>query len=294
MENHAEEKGRPLSKKDKEALGIKRDYTKERRDRVIPLVSDLYAYMAEYPFAYNLDKEDFDDQNKIEREEESYIKFMEEKLLPELKKRQIRYDDMPFLQHLTFSAANMLSEVWLEATYNERVVSAAKEIMEALAKEENITPSEKTQMADEEMIRLKDRMNALYKEAEEEKAKPEEEIDQIKLQDLHNRVEKINAKLHDLIEKKANGFVIFKDIMHRVVPPVLKKHDIAFYETASVFYLINNTVNNVFTVAMTRLKNERAVAEEKLWGIHDPEDYERSLKNDLTVEKVLDTAKGSE
>ena len=285
-----------LNAEQQEELGIKRDYTQERKDRVIPAINEVDAEMAAFDFKHNFKTQDLLDEKKQETEHDRYRTFVAENMREIILKHDLRMSDVGYLIQLTTTVSNLVEEVTQEISYDERIIKAAHAIMAGLAKEAELAPTEtkvnKTEAIAREEEKLmtiattaRDYQAMLVKKAEKGETITPEESERAQI--AKDRLEFQKNYLEDLLYKESRGYVVFRDYMRRIVVPVFEEYDIKFYEAASVFAVISNVVDNVGKTLNSILESIKVDSETKLWGVED-------LRNDLTVQKVLDILENKE
>lgn len=285
-----------LNDEQKEELGIKRDFTQERKDRVIPAINEVYAEMAAFDFKHNFKTQDLDNKEKQESEHDRYRTFVAENMRAIILKHDLRMADVKYLIQLTTTVSNLVEEVTQEISYDERIIKAAHAIMAGLSKEAELAPTEKKHNKTEVIAKAEEKLIALSHEAQtyqQELVKKSQRGETLttdeteKAEDFKRRLEFLKNYLEDLMYKESRGYVVFRDYMRRIVVPVFEEYDIKFHEAASVFAVISNVVDNVGKTLTSILESIKVDSETKLWGVED-------LRNDLTVQKVLDILENKE
>lgn len=287
----SEENPRTLSEEEKEELGIKtRNYTQERKDRVLPAIAKTFAAIGSFDFKRNYKA--VDNQKKSDTEHQQYQKFVAKDVKQIMFDHDFRKGDVGYYAQLLSTCSNLLQEVTYETKFNERVIAAAEEIMAELGNEEQLTPTETKQnkteaikKAENRLIKLQKEVDALAEEYKTEKISKEEFTEQ-KFQ-LHKRQEALVNYLNDLEHKESHGYVVFRDIMHRVIEPAFEKHGIKFYEASSVFAVISHTIENITRVLVSIVDSIEKDSTAKLWGVD-------SVKDDLKVENMVEVLEKKE
>jgi len=269
-----------LNDEQKKDLGIERDFTQERKDRVVPVVNEVFRQMAAFDFKHNYKTEDYDNKSKQDKEHEQYRTFVAENMRTIITNNDLRYGDVQYLCQLMTTTSNLLEEVTTDVKFDERVVACAIEIMGLIAEESNLTPSERDFDKTEEMDKVEKKLHALGVEAGNT-------TDPVILKEIEERAQKMQAYLEDIVYKHSKGFVVFRDIMRRIIVPTFEKHNITFLEAASVFSVIGNTVDNVTKTLLSIIEQVKIDGERKLWGVSD-------VKSELPVKKMLEILENKE
>jgi len=265
-----------VTQADQEAMGIERDYTRERDDRVRPFVQTLIKNLGTHEFVFaggtRADVDELDrmidrfsmaptdtkrtpEEEKqvadsiaemteqrnaiseaIEKEKATFDTFYEQKFIGPVLDTEIRHNDLNY----TFSLLNMATE---------------------MLKTQAVSPDRGTEFrlvpAAQEILCAMGEVDDLMLIVSEGE-KPSKGLERTKL---------------------------YEEMYRDVVVPIFDKHKVQYNEVLQVFGILQSLIQSVKQRSDVTVNGARAIADAKLWGLDDVDDLTVKAIHQMCIEK---------